>query len=100
MESLVLPLKWDPGVLSCTLYQWHCVFDIVSVIFNTKRKKIPGLCEMKFEGLGCPRPRGVEEGEALSLPSRKVVVRMSCASPDDLYNLPTPFPNEKAGLGG
>lgn len=29
MESLVLPLKWDPGVLSCTLYQWHLCFCLI-----------------------------------------------------------------------
>ena len=47
-----------------------CVFDIVSVIFNTKRKKIPGLCGMKFGGWA-PPPRG------RCPPSWKVVVRMS-----------------------
>lgn len=40
MESLVLPLRWDPGVLSCTLYRWHLFLILCLLLFfNTKRKK-------------------------------------------------------------
>lgn len=48
-----------------------CVFDIVSVIFNTKRKKIPGLCGIKFEGWVAP-PRG-RGGRLFPSPSWNVI---------------------------
>lgn len=53
MESLVLPLRWDPGVLSCTLYRWHLFLILCLLLFfNTKRKKKkpPGLCGVKSGG--------------------------------------------------